>query len=89
MIKVNLTELKEEGKKFINMLTDNKGQELRLEMIKFLKEEYWPDSFEYGLILEYINDFFFAFQPERLSEKIFEELESLEESDSLNNGESH
>jgi len=65
MIEIKVSDFEEEGRKFINMLTDNKGQELRKEMIKFLKENYWPDSLEYGLILEFINDFFI--QPERLN----------------------
>lgn len=69
MIQINISELENESKKLIDMLTDNKGQEFRKEMIKFLKQSYWPDSFEYGLILEFINDFFVSTQPERLSEK--------------------
>lgn len=67
MIEINISELEQESKKYLDMLTDNKGQELRKEMIKFLKENYWPDSLEYGEILEFINDFFVS-QPERLSE---------------------
>lgn len=45
------------------MLTDNKQKELREEMIKFLKETHWPDSYDYSLILEFVNDFFFENQP--------------------------
>lgn len=68
MIDINVSEFEKEAIKYIDMLTDNKGQDLRKEMIKFLKEKYWPDSLEYGEILEFINDFFVN-QPERLSEK--------------------
>lgn len=73
MIEVNLSQLQDEARAYINMLTDNKGQELRREMIKFLKEAFWPDCQEYGLILEFINDFFVTYQPERLSEETSEE----------------
>lgn len=58
MIEINLSELENEGRKYLNMLTDGKAQEIRKAMIKFVKENYWADSFEYGLILEFINDFF-------------------------------
>lgn len=58
MIKVNMSEIENEGKNFLNLLTDNKKKELRNEMIKFLKENTWPDSLDYGLILEFIDDFF-------------------------------
>lgn len=68
MIEINVSEFEKDSIDYINKLTDNKGQEIRKEMIKFLKENYWPDSSDYGLILEFINDFFII-QPERLSEK--------------------
>jgi len=64
MIEANLTELEKEAKEYIDMLTDNKAQELRKEMIKFLKKCHWPDSLEYGLVLEFINDFFIKNQPD-------------------------
>ncbi len=60
MIEINISDFEKESMNYINMLTDNKGQEIRQEMIKFLKEGYWPDSTEYCLILEFINDFFIA-----------------------------
>lgn len=57
MIAVNVTELEEEGKKYLDNLTDNKRIELRNEMVKFLKQSQWPNS-DYALILEFIDDFF-------------------------------
>lgn len=53
-----MSELERTSMEYIDTLTGNQGQEIRKEMIKFLKESYWTDSQEYGLILEFINDFF-------------------------------
>ena len=64
MIEINITCFEEQAKKYLNMLTDNKSQELRKEMIKFLKENNWPDSLEYCLILKFINDFFVTSETE-------------------------
>jgi hypothetical protein len=58
MIEMNISTFEEESINYLNLLTDEKKRELRLQMIKFLKESHWPDSLEYGLILEFINDFF-------------------------------
>jgi hypothetical protein len=58
MIEVNISTIEEESENFLNHLTDNKKNELRKQMIKLLKESYWPDTLDYGLILEFINDFF-------------------------------
>lgn len=60
MIKINLTNLENEAIDAINKLSNNK-EELRKEMIKFLKDTHWPDTLEYGEILEFINDFFVVY----------------------------
>jgi hypothetical protein len=64
MIEINLSDLDKESLELLNMLTDNKGKELRKEMIKFLKENHYPQSSAYNEILEFINDFFFVYKPE-------------------------
>ena len=58
MIKMNISNLEEESINFLNLLTENKRKELRNQMVKFLKESHWPDSLDYALILEFIDDFF-------------------------------
>jgi len=58
MIECNLTDLEEKGIAYLEKITDNKRIELRDEMVKFLKQNTWPDSSEYGVILEFIDDFF-------------------------------
>ncbi len=78
MIEINISELEEEAKKYLQNLMDNKGQELHIELIKFLRDCYWLDSKEYAIILEFINAFF-VYQPERLNEKTV-----TDGSDSLN-----
>ena len=35
-----------------------KPSEIRKEMIKFLNESAWTDSYDYKVVLEFINDFF-------------------------------
>lgn len=58
MIKGDLSSLEKESKEYLRVVTDNRAQNIKKEMIKFLKEAYWPDSSEYGLLMEFINDFF-------------------------------
>ncbi len=53
-----MSELEEKSIEYVNLLTDNKAKEMRKEMIKFLKESHYQDSFEYAAILEFVNDFF-------------------------------
>jgi hypothetical protein len=57
-IEMDISTLEGQGIDFLNLLTDNKRKELRIQMIKFLKQAYWQNSLEYGLLLEFINDFF-------------------------------
>ncbi len=58
MIEIDITGYEEEAVEYINMLTEDKRKKLRKEMINFLKQNTWPDSIEYGIVLEFINDFF-------------------------------
>jgi hypothetical protein len=60
MIEVNLSGLEEKGKMFLKNLTNDKTIEIRAEMIKFLKESYWPDCIEYNVVMEFLDDFFIA-----------------------------
>lgn len=71
MIEINISQLEQYSQKYLNELMNKKPEEVRKEMIKFLKESYRNDGFEYGLILEFINDFF-VYQ-----EKIPDGLEDL------------
>ena len=63
-IRVNISEIEREGRRYIKMLTNEKDQEIRKEMIKFLKEAHWEGSEDYSKILEFINDFFVQNQTE-------------------------
>ncbi len=58
MIEVNISELEKDGKRYLDMLTGNETEKTREEMIKFLKEAFCTDCYEYAVILEYVNDFF-------------------------------
>jgi hypothetical protein len=70
MIEINITGIEEEAIEMINILTINNAQEIRKAMIKFAKENYWPDSSEYGQIIEFINDFFVANQSQLEDESL-------------------
>lgn len=69
MIEIKVSDFDEPAREFINMLTNNKGKEIRNEMIKFLKENNWPDSSEYAVILEFIDDFFFSILDDEKKQK--------------------
>ena len=58
MIEINISEIQKDSQKYLEDLMKKNPNEVRLEMIKFLKESFWPNCSEYGLILEFINDFF-------------------------------
>ncbi len=58
MIIFDVTNIKEDGEKYLDKLTCGKKEEIRNEMIKCLKEWYWAESLEYGICMEFINNFF-------------------------------
>lgn len=69
-----MIEISEEGilnPKIKEMLKDNKGQDLRKEMLKIVSELYWSDSDESQILNSFINDFFDQYQPERSKREDF------------------
>lgn len=49
---------------------------MKKEMLEYL-EGYWTNGRDHDVIIEFINDFFSQYQPERLSEKTREGCDSL------------
>jgi len=58
MIKIRVSDFEEQGKAYLESLMNKKPSELRKEMVKFLNESEWPDTYDYRIVLEFINDFF-------------------------------
>lgn len=64
---------------------------MKKEMLEYL-EGYWTNGRDHEILVQFIDDFFSQYQPERLSEKIYYRnedgtyppLESMIECDSLN-----
>jgi len=63
--------------KIIDILKDNKGQELKDEMIKIVNELYFPDDFDSIVLKEFINDFFNQYQPESSKREDYTDEEAL------------